>query len=97
MGFLSSNTRLYHPGYINLNMELQHSNPTFSSNPQDLITMDPSVYPYVCGYAVADGVLLPGETVRIEVDVDTDVCGDSALYSLVSMLGEFSLKPCTIP
>ena len=54
--------------------------------------MDPSVYPYVCGYAVADGVLLPGETVRIEVDVDTDVCGDSALYSLVGMLGEFSLN-----
>ncbi|CAN0195134.1 unnamed protein product [Scytosiphon promiscuus] len=44
-----------------------------------------SVAPFICGAAVAEGPLFPGETWRGTMTVDEDICPD-AVYSVVSML-----------
>lgn len=49
---------------------------------------DPKVAPYICGYFVNDGPLFPGETSRGIMKVDTEVCGDRPVFSMVSMLSE---------
>lgn len=54
---------------------------------QALATSD-SVAHYICGYAIADGPLLSGATWRGYMEVDMDICGDDAVFSVVSMLSE---------
>lgn len=46
------------------------------------------VSPYVCGAALADGLLFPGETWRGYMDVDTDLCYEGIVFSVVTMLSE---------
>ena len=48
------------------------------------------VAPYICGAAVSDAPLFPGETWRGTMEVDESVCGDDAVFSVVSMLSEFT-------
>ena len=47
------------------------------------------VAPYICGAAVGEAPLFPGETWRGVMEVDRDICGDNAVFSTVSMLSEF--------
>lgn len=47
-----------------------------------------NVAPYICGAAVSEGPLFPGETWRATFDVDTSICGDDAVFSVVTMLSE---------
>ena len=54
--------------------------------PQELAASE-SVAPYICGAAVADAPLFPGETWRATLTVDESVCPD-AVYSVVTMLSE---------
>ncbi|CAM9317128.1 unnamed protein product [Ascophyllum nodosum] len=44
------------------------------------------VAPFICGAAVDEAPLLPGETTRLSLMVDDEICGDDANFSLVSML-----------
>ncbi|CAM9317205.1 unnamed protein product [Ascophyllum nodosum] len=44
------------------------------------------VAPFICGAAVGEAPLFPGETTRLSLMVDDEVCGDNAKFSLVSML-----------
>lgn len=48
--------------------------------------------PFICGAVVADGVLFGGETWRGYMEVDTDICYGGAVFSLVSMLGEYGVS-----
>lgn len=50
------------------------------------------VAPFICGAAVGDAPLFPGETTRLTLEVDEDVCDDSAVFSLVSMLSELAFS-----
>lgn len=49
---------------------------------------DPAVAPFICGAVVADGPLFPGETFRGTMHVDTDICKEGAVFSIVAMLSE---------
>ena len=49
------------------------------------------VAPFICGAAVDEAPLLPGETTRLSLMVDDEICGDDANFSLVSMLSEWQL------
>lgn len=51
-----------------------------------------SVARYICGAAVAEGPVFPGETWRGNMMVDESVCPD-AVYSVVSMLSKFIFSP----
>lgn len=51
----------------------------------------PEVSPFICGAAVGDSPLFPGETTRITLAVDEDICEDGAVFSLVGMLSELGL------
>eukprot|EP00904_Undaria_pinnatifida_P007222 jgi/Undpi1/362/HiC_scaffold_1.g00358.m1 len=42
--------------------------------------------PYICGYTVSDAPLFPGETWRGTMEVDESICGEDAVFSVVSML-----------
>ncbi|CAM9515337.1 unnamed protein product, partial [Laminaria digitata] len=44
------------------------------------------VAPYICGAAVGDAPVFPGDTWRGVMEVDTTICGDDAVFSTVSML-----------
>lgn len=52
----------------------------------------PEVSPFICGAAVGDGPLFPGDTTRLTLAVDEDICDDSAVFSLVSMLSESAFR-----
>lgn len=54
------------------------------------LAADPSVAPFICGAAVSDAPLFPGETWRGALEVDEAVCGGDAVISVVSMLSEFA-------
>lgn len=50
--------------------------------------MDPEVAPYVCGYVVGSGVQMPGVTERYILEVDEEICGDSPVISMATMVGK---------
>lgn len=52
------------------------------------LAADPSVAPFICGAAVAEGPVGPGETWRGTLMVDETIC-PYPVYSVVSMLGEW--------
>lgn len=55
---------------------------------QDVLS-DPKYSKYICGYVVDDGALFPGKTYRDTMVVDTEICGDNPVFSMVGMLSEF--------
>lgn len=82
-------------------MVLSLAGTTSVSQQQELAAAE-SVAPFICGAAVAEGPLFPGETWRGTLMVDEDICPD-AIYSVVSMLSECLPKlsrtkhqPCSI-
>lgn len=44
--------------------------------------------PYICGYVESEGLVDFGDTYRGFFDVDMDICGDNAMFSIVGMLSE---------
>lgn len=52
-----------------------------------------SVAPFVCGAAVAEASLLPGETWRGLLEVDTDICGNDGVLTVLGMLGGYLFWP----
>ena len=44
--------------------------------------------PFVCGYVVGTAGVMPGETQRLTLTVDDELCEGGGKISMVSMLGE---------
>jgi len=59
---------------------------------QELAASD-DVAPYICGAVVGDAPLFPGETTRLTLTVDEDICDDRAVFTLVGMLSEYICSP----
>lgn len=43
---------------------------------------------YLCGFVVGAAVVMPGETTRLTLTVDEDVCEGGGVISMASMLGD---------
>lgn len=52
------------------------------------------VAPFICGAVAGEEPLGPGATWRGTMEVDMAVCGDDAVFTTVSMLGESHLVWC---
>lgn len=50
---------------------------------------------YLCGFVVAPAVLMPGETTRLTLTVDEDVCEGGGVISMASMLGDLTYLSVT--
>ena len=73
----------------------RHSLSTLDTNTVQELAASPYVAPFICGAAAGDAPLAPGGTWRGVMEVDTDICGDDAVFSTVSMLSELPVVGCT--
>ena len=48
------------------------------------------VAPYICGYVTGTAPHMPGATERYTFEVDDEICADSSVISMATMVGKLT-------